>query len=608
MLGSGPPMSPMVSSMYGKPDERPRSIDWRRVLGLLAPYRLQTTAVILCLVLGASLGLLPAVAARYIVDLGLNQVRLDAVLEGVGAMAIAAGLCTALAVCQTRLSTIVAERVLLDLRHDLLKGLYRAPLTFFLDKRSGEIVNRVYTDTNGVGILIATTMTSIVTNVLVMGTSAIAMVLLDWRLSIVALAALPMMVLPLGVLGRRLHSVRRETLAKRDLIHSFMSETLSLSGIALIKAFGRQRLELETAQGIGTDLMASEVRFETSGRWFTASVGALAILGPAAVWLAGGVLHERGSVTVGTVIAFVALLGRIYAPATALATVQVQFIGAMAIFERLFEYLDVTPEGDGGTEIAQADVRGHISFRDVEFAYPGQSDPALHGISFDIRPGDFIGIIGPSGSGKTTITHLLLRLFDPDAGVIRFDGISLRDLDVEEYRAQVGIVQQETPLCYDTIANNIRYGRMTASLDEVIAAAKAADVHDTILRFPGGYDCIVGERGHRMSVGERQRVAIARALLRDPKVLILDEATSNLDSVSERAVQSALQRLMAHRTSIVVAHRLSTIVEADMILVVEHGKIVESGTHEELLRRNGCYAVLYRAQGAAAVTRVSASA
>jgi ATP-binding cassette subfamily B protein len=334
------------------------------------------------------------------------------------------------------------------------------------------------------------------------------------------------------------------------------------------------------------------------GRWFIGAINAMVIVGPALVWAGGAWLAMHGGLTIGTIVAFVAYFGRLYSPASALAGVQVQIVSALAVFERIFDYLDMPVEGGEDSTGASAPaielphLRGAIAFRNVTFSYDG-ARPVLQGLSFEVRPGQVVAFVGPSGAGKTTITNLVPRFYDPQSGAVLVDEVDVRAVTLASLRRDIGIVAQESYLFHDTIAANLRYGKLAATEEELIAAAKAASIHDFIASLPSGYQTIVGERGHKLSGGERQRLAIARVLLKDPRILILDEATSSLDSHNEAMIQTALEEVMRGRTSLVIAHRLSTILKADVIFVVESGRIVESGKHATLLARGGPYARLY---------------
>ena len=593
MLG-GPPTHMMWSNMFSpdKPTIK-RKADFKRIGAFFKPYWREQIMVLACILVGSLLGLLPPLLTKWLIDDAIPNKSMAGVFGNIGAMIAAAAVAAVIGVYQGYLNSLVGEGIMRDIRTSLVGHLHNMPLSFFTNTKTGEIMNRVSSDVDNVDNVVTGTLVSIVTNVFTMFTTVVTIFILDWRLAILALVIVPLMLLPLSPVGRKMYDIRKQTRVKRDEIESITQETLSISGIVLIKSFVREAFERSRFYAVGTDLMNLEIRLAMVGRWFIAAITAMVIVGPALVWLGGAYLAVQGIITIGTIVAFVAYLSRLYSPAAALAGVQVQVVSALAVFERIFEYLDMDVEGhEIANPIVLTESRGEIAFEDVHFSYSPERT-ALDGVSFHIAPGQMAAFVGPSGAGKTTITQLVPRFYDPQSGTIRIDGYDVRDLKLANLREQIGIVTQETYLFHDTIEANLRYARENASEAEVIAAATAANIHDFIAGLPDGYKTIVGERGHKLSGGERQRLAIARVLLKNPKILILDEATSALDSNNESLIQSALVPLMEGRTSMVIAHRLSTILAADIIFVVDGGKIAESGNHEALLARNGIYASLY---------------
>ena len=586
----------MWSSMFNPDTPRPkRKADVRRVARFFAPYWREELLLLACISVIALLGLLPPLFTKWLIDDAIPRGSERLVLLFVGGMMASAIVAGTIGVAQGYFNSYVGEGIMRDIRTSLVAHLHRMPIAFFTNTKTGEIMNRVSNDVDNIDNIVTGTLVTIVTNIVTIVTTAVTIFILDWRLAIISVAVVPLMIFPLSPVGRRMYVVRKRTREKRDEIESITQETLSISGITLIKSFVREQFERTRFYKVANDLMKLEIDLVMIGRWFMALIGAMVVIGPAFVWLGGSWLAIHGLLQIGTIVAFVMYLSRLYAPASTLAGVQVQIVSALAVFERIFDYLDMPTEETAcaGTTLLE-NVRGEIVFEDVSFSYGDR--PALHDVSFRIAPGQTAALVGPSGAGKTTVTQLVPRFFIPQSGRITIDGHDVCDLDLSSLRKAIGIVTQETYLFHDTIATNLRYGRMEATDDELIAAAKAANIHDFIASLPEGYQTVVGERGHKLSGGERQRLALARVLLKDPRILILDEATSSLDSHNEAMIQSALERVMRNRTSLVIAHRLSTIVSADVIFVVENGRIVESGSHAVLLARGGSYARLYREQ------------
>jgi ATP-binding cassette subfamily B protein len=574
-----------------------KPINWPRVGAFFLPYWRAELMTLACIVAAAVLGLAPPLFTKYLIDDAIPAGSMQAVLIGVGGMIGSALFAGLLGVYQGYLNSLVGEGIMRDIRTSMVAHLHRMPVSFFTNTKTGEIMNRVSSDVDNVDNIVTGTFVTIVTNVATMVTTIVTIFILDWRLALLALAVVPLMILPLSPIGRRMYRIRKQTRERRDEIESLTQETLSISGIVLMKSFVREPYERSRFNASATRLMDLEIRLVMVGRWFIGAINAMVIAGPALVWLGGAWLAIHGGLTIGTIVAFVAYFGRLYTPASALAGVQVQIVSALAVFERIFDYLDMPVEG--GPERADAielpRVRGGIEFKEVAFSY----DPSrlvLQDVSFRVAAGQTVAFVGPSGAGKTTITNIVPRFYEPQSGAVLIDGIDVRDVTLASLRRDIGIVAQETYLFHDTIAANLRYGKLAATDAELVAAATAANIHDFIASLPAGYQTMVGERGHKLSGGERQRLAIARVLLKDPRILILDEATSSLDSHNEAMIQSALAELMRGRTSLVIAHRLSTILKADVIFMVEGGRVIESGTHAVLLARGGPYARLYREQ------------
>jgi ATP-binding cassette subfamily B protein len=572
-----------------------KAIDWKRLGRLFLPYWKQELVVLACITGVSVLGLLPPVLTMNLIDKAIPSGNFRSVLIIVGAMALAAIGSSAISALQGYMNSLVGESIMRDLRIQLMTHMHKMPLDFFTSTKTGEVINRVTNDVDSIDGVVSGTLVMILMNFAVIVTTLITIFLLDWRLSLMALAVLPLMVAPLWPVGRKMYEIRKATREKRDEMQSIGQETLSVSGIVLLKSFNRESFERDRYHRLGSDLMKYEIKLAMVGRWFMALISAMVILGPACIWLYGGWLCIHSGVTVGLVVTFVSLLGRLYTPVASLAGVQIQVMTALAVFERIFDYLDLEEEKDDSKLPKLNALNGEIIFDHVNFAYPNGRQ-AIVDVTFRVNPGQMAALVGPSGAGKTTISMLLPRFYVQQKGEISIDGQDVREVGLASLRENIGIVTQETYLFHDTVFNNLIYARPNATKEEVVAACKAANIHEFIETLENKYDTTVGERGYKLSGGERQRLAIARVLLKNPQILILDEATSSLDSENEALIQAALTPLIKGRTSLVIAHRLSTIVQADLILVVEDGRIVETGSHEELIQKDGLYNRLYKTQ------------
>jgi ATP-binding cassette subfamily B protein len=581
----------------------------RRIAGLFAPHRGALTVTVVLVFISAALSVVPPLLVQRAFDEGLfppggtpNVQRL-AVLVGV-MIAIYLG-SQLLGVWQTWLTATVGNSVMGALRVRLFTHLQAMELSFFTRTKTGVIQSRLQNDVGGVASVLTNTISSLLGNAVTVIAALVAMLLLSWQLAIVAIILMPVLVVAqrrVGQVRARIASKTQESLSDMTAI---TQETLSVSGILLSKSFTRQQTEIRRYADENANQVKLQISQQMSGQWFFAMVSIFLSSIPAIVYLVAGLLMGSGTtdITAGTIVAFTTVQSRLLFPLLGLMRVALDLQTSSALFARIFQYLDLRPAISDAPHAAPVPANdeavGRVAFDGVTFAYPdagADSRPTLGDISFTIEPGQFAAFVGPSGAGKTTVSYLIPRLYEASAGRVLFSGVDVRDLAQQSLVSHIGIVSQETYLFHATIAENLRYAKPEATDAELEAAARSASIHDTIASFPAGYDTLVGERGYRLSGGEKQRIAIARVLLKDPEVLILDEATSALDAISERVVQAALDTASRGRTTIAIAHRLSTIVSADVIFVVDAGRIVESGTHAELLAADGVYAWLYSEQ------------
>ncbi|MBX3015099.1 MAG: ABC transporter ATP-binding protein [Caldilineaceae bacterium] len=628
---------------YDQPQSQPQISRQllRRIFAYARPHLFAVAIVLITIVATSLLELIPPLLYRDLIDHVLpnrDVARLNWLALGMIGIPLLNGLIN---IVQRHFSARAGEGIIFDLRQQMYQHLQQMALRFFTDTKAGEIISRFNNDVVGAQNAITGTVPSIVTNTVTLVSTLVVMVSIEWRLAALALIVLPLFILPARRVAGVLRTIRREASEHNATMSTIVNETLTINGALLVKTFGRQAYELGRFGQANAAVRDSGIQRARVGQLFFMGMSIAGTLGTALIYWVGGHLVLSGAISVGTIVAFVAYLFRLYGPISALSNVQVEFATSMVSFERVFDYLDKPLEiTDAPNATTLLHPRGHVRFEAVSFTYRaggaatvaapetaemlpprnGQADDtattalsvstaqrqqALAHVSFEIQPGQLVALVGPSGAGKTTITYLLPRLYDPTAGRITLDGHDLRSLALTSLAQAMGMVTQETYLFHDTILANLLYARADATPAEVEAACRAANIHAFIASLPEGYATVVGERGYRLSGGEKQRIAIARVILKDPRILILDEATAHLDSQSEALIQAALEPLFQGRTSLVIAHRLSTILRADKILVLNQGQLVEQGTHAELLAQGGLYAHLYETQFQAMPTPVA---
>ena len=572
-----------------------REVSLGRIGRLFRPYRWPLAGVVAIIVVSSVVAMASPFLLRAVIDTALPDRDLPLLIWLTTGMVAVAAVTSALGVVQTWVSTSVGQRVMHRLRTDVFAHLQRQSIAFFTRTRTGEVQSRITNDIGGMQSVVTTTATSIASNLTTAVATTVAMLALSWQLTLISLVVMP----PAYYLIRRVARMRRSITAaqQRELadLNVTVEEGLSISGILLSKTMGAGPAVISRFTGSSARLVDLELRSSLAGRWRMGTLSVIFAAIPAVIYLSAGLPLTAGSLTIGTLIAFTTLQNGLFRPITGLLNVGVSLVSSLALFARIFEYLDLPVEIDEPARpvpIDPARVAGRVRFEDVTFAYPGSDTAAVAGVTLDVPAGGTLALVGETGSGKSTLAALAARLYDPVAGRITIDGVDLRELRLADLAAVVGVVSQETYLLHTTVRENLRYAKPDASDAEIEAAARAAQVHEVIAALPEGYDTVVGSRGHRFSGGEKQRLAIARTLLRNPRVLVLDEATSALDNETERAVQRAFDEVARGRTTITIAHRLSTVRDADQIAVLDHGRIVEAGTHTDLVAGGGRYAAL----------------
>lgn len=567
-----------------------------RIISYFLPYWQKMLLVIGIIVIISILGLVPPILIRNIIDNALPQKDLFLlsllIFVSIGVTVIL-GL---LQVAQSYLSIWISKHIILNMKNQMYAHLQNMSLNFFNTARPGEIITRITSDIDGIQEIFNTTVVNALTSIVVLISTAVVLVMMNWKLAIVGMIILPTFIVPTRKVGKLRWKIATKSQEKIGDLNQVIQEAFSISGALLTKIFTREKDELVRFENINNEVISLQIRESVVGRWFRMTISTFISVGPMLIYFYGGYLFIKGEISIGSIIAFVALLGRLYLPVSQLSNIHIDVTRSLALFQRIFEYLDLKQEIQSMPGAVKLEgIKGKVEFEKVHFSYNSKVT-VLEDISFSVDPGTMVALVGSSGVGKTTITNLIPRLYDVNSGSIKVDDRNIKEVTLESLRSQIGIVMQEPYLFNDTIEENLRYGKKDAVEEELVEACKAAYIHDFIMTLPNQYKTIVGNRGIKLSGGEKQRVSIARVILSNPRILILDEATSSLDSISEMYIQKAMIPLLQGRTSFVIAHRLSTVLAADQIFVIENGTIAERGTHKELLQMEGLYKQIYTTQ------------
>ena len=610
------PMRPLGNADQFK-GQRPDRHVIRRAWGLTKPYRGRLLGFLLLIVLAASASAVPPLLVREVIDVAIPDADTGRLWLVFAAMVGVGLLVAGISMVERWLSSSIGENLILDLRTMLYRHVQSMPIAFFTRTQTGSLITRLNNDVIGAQRALTGTLGGIVDNLISVGVTLTVMFALEWRVTLIAVALLPLFIIPARIVGRRLQALSREGMGLNAEMNTVMTERFHVAGALLVKLFGRTDREVERFHDRADQVARIGIKQAITGRALFAALGLVGTVATALVYLVGGLLViDNPAMGTGTVVALGLYVTQLYGPLAQLSNARVDLMTALVSFERVFEVMDLPqPIAERSDAVALEAPRGHVRFDHVWFRYPATegasleslegprsehgdeaSDWILRDIDLDLPPGTMVALVGPSGAGKSTLSTLVPRLYDVTEGRVLLDGHDVRELTMDSVADAVGVVSQDPHLFHDSIATNLRYAKPDATDDQLIAAARAARIHDTIARLPDGYDTIVGERGYRLSGGEKQRVSIARVLLKDPAVVVLDEATAHLDTESERLVQAALAETLRERTSIVIAHRLSTVVDADLIVVLRDGRIVERGRHRDLLAAGGLYADLARTQ------------